>query len=190
MEKEIWKDIDGYNGLYQVSNLGRVKSLNYNKTGIEKILKPKKSKLGYLSLWLYKKGSKRKDVRINRLVATAFLPNPNNYPVVNHKDENPQNNCVENLEWCTYQYNINYGNCKQKMSKGKYKPICQFSKDGTLIKIWDGAKQAADELNIDFRHISDCCKCKRKTAYGYKWHFYYKGIWLKKHIPLYNKKVV
>lgn len=178
---EEWKTIEEYPN-YMISNLGRVKSLYTYK-----VLKPSITK-GYYFVSLVQNGNKE-NVRIHRLVAKAFLDNPNNYNVVNHKNENKLDNRVENLEWCTAKYNCNYGTRNKKVSESKYKPICQFSKDGTLIKIWDSAKQAADELNIDFRHISDCCKCKRKTAYGYKWHFHYKGLWIKKHIPLKEKKV-
>lgn len=184
---EVWKDIDGYPN-YQVSNMGRVKSLNYKLTGKEKIMNICNGGSGYLKICLSKDG-KRKQYFIHRLVAQAFIPNPNNLPQVNHRDEDKQNNSVENLEWCDAKYNMNYGTCIKRISESKYKPICQFSKDGTLIKIWDGAKQAADELNIDCQHISDCCRCKRETAYGYKWCYHYKGLWLKKHIPLKDRKV-
>jgi hypothetical protein len=106
-----------YSGLYEVSNKeGRIRSV---KTG--KILKPGKDKCGYSHVTLCKDG-KTSRFQVHRLVATAFIPNPDNLPVVNHKDENPSNNCVDNLEWCTVKYNVNYGTCKQRMSeahKGK-----------------------------------------------------------------------
>lgn len=101
--KEVWKDIKGYEGLYQVSNLGNVKSLKFNK---EKILIPLFDK-NYLFIQLWKNG-KYKRYKVHRLVAEAFIPNTNEYSCVNHKDENKQNNCVDNLEWCTNQYNIEY----------------------------------------------------------------------------------
>ena len=103
---EEWRDIQGYEGLYMVSNLGRVKSLNYHRTGKERIMKPSDNGHGYLFVVLCKDG-KDKNCRINRLVAQAFLPNPDNLPEVNHKDENKYNNCVENLEWCDRSYNVN-----------------------------------------------------------------------------------
>lgn len=106
--QEVWKDIDGYEGKYQVSNLGRVKSLNYNRTGEEKLLKPLENKCGYVRVVLYK-DRRAKNYLIHRLVAETFIPNPNNYPIINHKDENKQNNKVKNLEWCTYEYNNTYG---------------------------------------------------------------------------------
>ena len=121
-----WKDIPGYEGLYQVSNLGEIKSLNYRNTGKEKIIKPRKNKGGYLRVVLCKNG-KQKDFLVHRLVAVAFIPNHNNYNQVNHKDENPSNNNVNNLEWCTSKYNSNYGNRNKKLSeshKGKKYPMC------------------------------------------------------------------
>ena len=107
---EIWKDILGYEGLYQVSNYGRVRSLKYGK---EKILKQQINTDGYLHIDLYK-NKKRKNYNVHRLVTIAFLENPNNYPQVNHKDENKQNNHIDNLEWCDYKYNCNYGTRKNK----------------------------------------------------------------------------
>lgn len=106
--EEIWKDIEGYEGLYQVSNLGKVKSLNYNKTAKSELLKLRKNTNGYTRVVLYK-NRKAKDYQVHRLVAEAFIPNPNNYPIINHKDENKTNNRVDNLEWCTYLYNNTYG---------------------------------------------------------------------------------
>ena len=120
--EEIWKDIKGYKGKYQVSNLGRVKSLNYRNTGKEKILSPGKYSGEYLQVMLYKDGKLKKH-SIHRLVALAFIPNSNNYPIINHKDENPSNNRVDNLEWCTYKYNSNYGTCRQKISEHAKKRI-------------------------------------------------------------------
>ena len=119
-EVEIWKDIPDYEGLYQVSNFGRVKSLYFGK---ERILKLSINKYKYLTVILHK-NKKQKSFTVHRLVCLAFTPNPNNLPCINHKDENKQNNCVDNLEWCTNKYNSNYGNCRKKISdkmKGKYK---------------------------------------------------------------------
>lgn len=116
LPKQCWKDIPGYQALYQVSNTGRVRSLNYNRTGKIKILKQRKDKLGYRSVFLCKDG-KLKKYSVHRLVALAFIPNPNNYPIINHKDENKINNTVWNLEWCTQEYNNNYGNRNKKISK-------------------------------------------------------------------------
>lgn len=120
--EEIWKDIKGYEGSYQVSNLGRVRSLtrkvktfNGVRTSKGQILKPLKTNTGYYRVDL-KQNQKNKYMSIHRLVAEAFILNPNNYPIINHKDNNPQNNCVDNLEWCTQSYNVKYaykyGNAK------------------------------------------------------------------------------
>lgn len=121
---EIWKEITGYEGLYQVSNLGNVRRIGHletNKNGIQRMLKdknlkPKVDGKGYVHVILFNQ-NKRKTIRIHRLVAEMFIPNPNNYPQVNHKDEDKQNNKVDNLEWCTNKYNSNYGNRCQNISK-------------------------------------------------------------------------
>lgn len=125
--KEIWRPVVGYECLYKVSNKGGVKSIdryenNAHKNGLRfrkgKILKQMTNKKGYPYVHLCM-GSKSVSKRIHRLVAEAFLPNPNNYPIVNHKDENKQNNCVENLEWCNNRYNCNYGTSINRMLKTK-----------------------------------------------------------------------
>ena len=160
--KEIWKDIKNYEGLYQISNLGRVKSLWY---GREKILIPVKLKNGYLRVILCKNGI-LKTYYVHRLVAEAFLDNPNNLPQVNHKDENKQNNNVENLEWCTNEYNINYGTRTERCSKKVY----QYTIDNILIKKWNSIAEC--ERN-GFKHslIIYCCQGKRKTHKGFKWSY-------------------
>lgn len=112
--EEIWKDIKGWND-YQVSNFGNVKRLNYRKTEREKKIKQQKCK-SYLYITL-SQNKKRKTFRVHRLVAEAFIPNPNNLPQVNHKDENPSNNCVSNLEWCDARYNSNYGTRNERISE-------------------------------------------------------------------------
>ena len=121
LKNEIWRDIEGYEGSYQVSNLGRVKSLfreagtvNKKYTCKEKILKPRRQKRDYYAVMLWKDGKSRQ-FRVHRLVAQAFIPNPDNLPVINHKDENPSNNEADNLEWCTVKYNSYYGTCRDKI---------------------------------------------------------------------------
>ena len=120
MNKEIWKDIPNYEGLYQASNLGRIKSLERIDTNNhiikERVLKQKINKSGYLYVMLYKNHN-RKTLRVHKLVAQTFIPNPNNYLQINHKDENKHNNCIDNLEWCTPSYNQNYGTRNEKVSK-------------------------------------------------------------------------
>lgn len=185
---ENWKDIEGYPN-YQVSNLGRVKSLGNNKTRKEKILKSGKNNKGYLKVILYKEG-KIKNYRVHRLVAQAFLDNPNNLSEVNHKDEDKTNNRVENLEWCTHQYNNNYGTHNEKVVKTLSIPILQFSLDGEFIKKWDSATQVERELGFYQSSITKCCKGKQKTCGGYKWYYHYKSLWIKKHIPQIKLKKV
>lgn len=114
--KETWKPIKNYEGLYEVSNKGQVRSLNYKRTGEIKILKLRVNKYGYLQVHLSKNG-KHYAKSIHRLVAQTFIPNPNNYSQVNHKDEKRDNNNVENLEWCNCKYNNNYGNRNKKISE-------------------------------------------------------------------------
>lgn len=117
IDMEIWKDIEGYEGLYQISSKGRVKSFRNNK-GVErqKILKLNMDSRGYLRVCLVKNKTKR-TYSVHRLVAKHFIENPYNLDIVNHIDENPTNNEVNNLEWCNTRYNINYGNCKKKIGR-------------------------------------------------------------------------
>jgi len=122
--QEVWKDIVGYENMYQISNLGRVKSLARacgtsakKYTCVERILKPRNI-CGYNSVMLYQNG-KTKQFKCSRLVAQAFIPNPDNLPIVNHKDENKRNDCIDNLEWCTIKYNTNYGNAIDKIRKSR-----------------------------------------------------------------------
>ena len=166
--KEIWKDIQGYENLYQISNLGNVKSLKYGK---ERVLKQGIQKNGYYFVILCKDG-KPKTYKIHRLVAQTFLDNPNNYPCVNHKDENKTNNCASNLEFCTQKYNNNYGTKPERIGKANSKPILQFNKQGTkILGKWDSAHQVERELNINQSNITQCCNGKRKSCGGYKWKY-------------------
>ncbi len=173
-KKEIWKDIKGYEGLYQISNLGRVKSIkrvvargtNY-KPIKERVLKAGNNK-GYAYVILCKYG-KKKTVQVHRLVAYAFIPNPNNLPCINHKDENPLNNIVSNLEWCTHSYNNSYNELRVKAAISKRIPVLQYSKEGVFIREWSYSKEAEKELGISHRTIDACCKGKLKTSGGYIW---------------------
>lgn len=175
MNNEIWKDIKGFEGLYQVSNLGNVKSLEFNNRTTnhqkrEKLLKSFGNKLGYQRVVLYKNKTK-KQILVHRLVAEVFIPNPNNLPQVNHKDENPANNCIDNLEWCSHKYNCNYGNFKEKVSKGIKKSVIQFTKDFQYLRTWEGMIDVERQLGISCSLISMCCKGKLKTAGGYRWQY-------------------
>lgn len=182
--EEIWKEIKGYPN-YQVSNMGRVKSLGKSKTWkTERIRKAKIGSNGYISIDLWKNG-KEKRFSVHRLVAEAFIPNPNNLPQVNHKDENKQNNCAENLEWCSAEYNINYGTHNERVLEHLYKPmlgkfgklhpnskpIYQFSLEGNLIKMFESTREVERELGYRNSNISTCARGKSKTAYGFIWKY-------------------
>lgn len=180
-EEEIWKDVIGYEGLYQVSNLGRVKSLpkfhctskNYSSLGYyskEKILKPIIGVQGYLYVNLYKE-KRHNFKRIHQLVAQAFISNHENLPFVNHKDENVANNNVDNLEWCTNKYNLNYGTAQERRAKTHNKSILQFDLEGNFIKEFESITQASKELNIPRDYISSCCLGRRRKTRGYIFRF-------------------
>lgn len=161
---EIWKDIEGYESVYQVSNLGRVKSLQFKK---EKILKKRVHPNGYELVNL-----KNKTFRVHTLVAKTFILNPNNYKEINHKDENKQNNCVDNLEWCTRKYNCNYGNLPKIVSKRFSKKIILIDNDDKNRIYFESSIEAEKLLGIDHSSIIKCCKGKTKTAGGYKWKYF------------------
>lgn len=162
MLEEVWKDVEDYEGLYWVSNLGRIKSKR-------KILNPTESE--YLKVGLSKSG-KQRTITVHRLVAKAFIENPHNYNFINHKDENKLNNNVNNLEWCTNKYNLNYGTRNEKVSKNqsKYK-IIQKDNNGNTIKKWNNIWDLTHNTKYKKDNISCCCRGKYKTAYGYKWEY-------------------
>ena len=168
--EEIWKDIEGYEGLYQVSNVGRVKSLRNNI-----ILKNSIKRNGYESVKL-SANNISKEYYIHRLVANAFISNPNNYLEINHKDEDKANNCADNLEWCTREYNVNYGTGTRRSqlsnTNGKCsKPVLQYTLEGIFIKEWKSTMDVQRNLGFDHANISRCCKNIRKTAHGYLWKY-------------------
>ena len=171
--EEIWKDIRDYENMYQISNLGRVKSLNYNNTGREKIMKPSVDKDGYLFVRLCKNG-KVKNFKVHRLVAQAFISNTNNYPQGNHKDENPSNNFVNNLEWCDAKYNSNYGTRTKRVAGKLAKKVLQIDKNtNEIISEFQSIMEVQRQLEISISHISEWCNNKphHNTAYGYKWKY-------------------
>lgn len=154
---EIWKDIQKYKGRYQISNMGRVKSLartitdelGREKPIQEKVLKPSNNK-GYLRVRL-----EGKFYYIHRLVAEAFIPNPKNLPEVNHKDENKQNNCIDNLEWCSKEYNANYGTRVQRIKQNfpDNFPVFIYDTNNNLIKICNTITEAANFLDKSTSYI-------------------------------------
>lgn len=160
-DNEIFLDLDEF---YEVSNLGNIRSKRNNK-----ILKTHNDSMskGYKYITLNYKGVK-KSYQIHRLVAKLFLPNPNNYPCINHKDENPSNNKVDNLEWCSYSYNLSYGTRIKKElatksilnTKNSPKKVIQMDLQGNFIQEFESANSAAKFLNIANSHIINCCNNK------------------------------
>ena len=165
---EIWKDIQEYEGLYQVSNYGRIKSL-HNYRGKGNILK-QSIKRGYYTIGL-KKNAIRKWFLVHRLVANAFIPNERNEPQVNHKDENKLNNYADNLEWCTASYNNSYGSRLERVSSSNKlkKKITQYDLDFNKIKTFNSIVSASLETKTNQSDISKCINNKRKTANNYIW---------------------
>ena len=163
---ENWKEIAGYEGLYEVSDLGRVKSINYNHTGTEKILKPGKNTSGYLFVYLCKDGQKKMSL-VHRLVAEAFIPNPNNLETVNHKDEVKTNNVASNLEWMSQGDNVAYS--QPQWAK---RSVQMFDKQtGELLATFPSTMEAERVTGIDQSSISKCCNGKYKSAGGYIWRY-------------------
>lgn len=183
--QEIWRDICGYSGLYQVSNLGNVRSLGVHfirsdgkpYTRDPRAINPISNNCGYLCVELHNRGLAKRFL-VHRLVAQAFIPNPNNYPEINHIDENKTNNAVDNLEWCTHQQNSCHGTravrIKQTLkNRGRTVPVLMFSKQGELLRRFDGINEAASEMQISSGSIVECCKGTkyRKSAGGYVWKY-------------------
>ena len=173
---EIWKSIAGYERIYEVSDLGRVRSLNFHREGRTKVLKPGKDRYGYLYVILCKDGI-HKHMKVHRLVAQAFLPNPNGLEMVNHRDEVPTNNAVSNLEWCTASYNNNYGTHNQRVAEANInhpklsKSVQQLDKQGNLLAIFPSTMEAQRVTGIANQHICSCCLGKRKSSGGYVWKY-------------------
>lgn len=154
-DEEIWRDVVGYEGLYEVSTKGRVRNKKTNR-----ILGGAYNQFGYKRIIL-----KGKKYLIHRLVALAFIPNPQNLPYINHIDENKNNNDISNLEWVSASYNVSYSIHNQSCK------IKQLDKCGNLIKIWDSIKQIGRETDYHQGNIINCCKGKRRSAYGYCWQY-------------------
>ena len=163
LPKRIWKDIPNYEN-YEVSSDGKVRN---KKT--KRVRKLQDDKNGYkiVSLRNPPRKSPRKFL-VHRLVALAFIPNPNNFPEVNHIDENKANNCIWNLEWCTRKYNVNYGTCvARQVAKRKESVKCIE----TNI-VYDCIKSASESTGVNKGNISSCCRGTLKTAGGYHWEYY------------------
>lgn len=168
-EVEEWRDVKGYENLYQVSRKGRVRS---SHKGYWEVLTSVVNRQGY-NQYLFHKDGKRKNMRGNRLVAEAYILNPDNLPFVNHKDENPANDCVDNLEWCTAKYNINYGTARQRASinHSKNRPVCMFDVDGAFIREFYNLNEAAKYIQGKHTCILRCC-CNKVFCYkGYIWRY-------------------
>ena len=188
MMEEIWKDIEGYEGIYQVSNLGRVRSLDrivpalchktgtivdYHRKGRIIRQRPISSGSGYLVITIHDNEQKAHTQLVHRLVARAFVPGYREGLDVNHKDEDKTNNRADNLEWCDRQYNINYGTGKWRREKYNARPVEQLTTDGKVIARYDNASQAARALGCDPTTINAVCRGKPhcNTAKGYRWRY-------------------
>lgn len=175
IEGEIWVDVPNYEGLYQISNFGNVKSLGRyvrvsDKLGgcrkkKESLLKFEVCKNGYLRVNLNTDGG-RKHFLVHRLVAEAFIPNPQNMPQINHKDEDKTNNSVDNLEWCDAKYNNNYGERTKRASIAKFKTVKQYDMQGNFIREFGSLKEAWDSIGMRFSQKS--CR-EGKSVGGYQW---------------------
>jgi len=135
------------------------------------VLKPAMDKDGYEKVGFSKDGRMRQYF-VHRLVALAFIENPHDYPSVNHKDENKQNNAVENLEWCTVAYNNGYADGHARRGKKRWVPVSQYTMDGEYVATYDCIKNAAHAVGArSHANISSCCSGNRKTANGYRWKY-------------------
>lgn len=174
---EIWKDIPDYSGYYKVSNLGNIRSLDryeIQSNGIKRFRKGRTLKLsldkyGYNRVEL-NKNSKPKLCLVHRLVAKTFIPNKLNLPQVNHKDEDKTNNQVDNLEWCTHDYNNTFGTRTKRISSKLSKKVYQYDLNLNFLKEWCSTKEC-DKYGFCSKHISSCCIGKRKTHKGYIWSY-------------------
>ena len=177
MKNEEWRDVVGYEGRYQVSSMGRVKSLERKvtkgdgeRTVKERILKPMIDRDGYLRLNLYA-GGKLKNLKVHRLVCQAFHENPDNKPQVNHINEDKTDNRACNLEWCTAKENTNHGTAKDRSAKNRSKSVGQYTLDGELVKIWASTMEVERQAGFYHGNISTVANGKLKQAYGFIWKY-------------------
>ena len=171
---ETWKNIKGYEGLYQVSNMGRVKSLErkvrHGRTVKERILKPYMDRGGYLLVRLCA-GGKKKTLKVHRLVCEAFHDNPDNKSDVNHINEDKTDNRASNLEWSTRRENLNHGTRNERSAKALSKPICQYTLDEKIVKTWASLTEVKRQTGFGQSNISEVANGNRKTAYGFIWKY-------------------
>ena len=194
---EQWRtavyDGEVYEGLYKVSNFGRILSLNYRNTGKSELMTPVDNGCGYLKVGLWKNG-KTKQCLVHRLIAQTFLPNPDNLPEINHIDEDKTNNRVDNIEWKSHKDNINHGTRNERVSKAeindpnKSKRVIQLTLDGVLIREWPSASECGRN-GFNKGHVAACCRGEEKSHKGFRFMYYddYKESQLKKlgYIPLF-----
>ena len=165
--EEVWKNVVGYDGIYQVSNTGRIKRILKSK---ERMLIGRLDKDGYKEVILSKKQNK-KYCKLHRLVAEAFVPNTNNKPQVNHKDRNKTNNSADNLEWVTGSENTIHSFVTGRKPHKGTRAVSQFTKDMKLISHWESIGDASRALNVSRNNICSCCRGHLGTAGGYIWKY-------------------
>ena len=171
--EEIWKDVEGFEGLYQVSNDGRIKSFKqWKRAGCpqEFILKPSISNAGYLQVTLYKDHIRSKFL-VHRLVASAFVQNPSNLPHINHLDENKRNNRAENLEWCTAAYNNNYGTARFRAILSSSMMVDQYLPSGQFLARYVCIAVASEITGIPKNRIKSCCIGECLSGNGFVWKY-------------------
>lgn len=179
MQEEIWKPIPGYEGLYEASNKGRVKSIERvvvrndgrKRTVKERILKGSPDKAGYLLVTLHDGKSEQRTYPTHRLIGFTFLEPVEGKNEINHIDENKVNNAVWNLEWCTREENNNYGTRTERSAKTQSKSVAQLTKDGKLVKVWLSTREAERQLGLKHGNISNAALGKQQTAYNYVWKY-------------------
>ena len=172
---EQWRPIDGYEGYYLVSSMGRVIALPNSHHKAPLLMKLKPERCGYLKIGL-SMNNKQKFLLVHRLVAKAFIPNPNDYPFINHIDENKKNNCVENLEWCTAKMNVNHGTarartCAKQKNNVHPCPVVQKTLDGVEVARYASCSDIPRLTKFRRTGVVECLRGRIQTAYGYKWEY-------------------